>query len=378
MGSLLPLDYESATLIGRVDMGNGPTPIGVLGGVVKDLSRIAPTVADILNRLEPGQVIDGPVVGEISLGDMKPVWAGGDGSLLSPIDLQCIKAAGVTFAVSTLERVIEEAARGDPARANEIRNRISARVGADLHAVRPGSAGAHRLRDELVSEGLWSQYLEVAIGPDAEIFTKAPVLSSVGWGALAGIRADSIWNNPEPEIVLVCDGRGRARGAALGNDVNLRDFEGRSALLLGKAKDNNASCVIGPFIRLFDTGYSMDDVRKAVVSVEVDGEDGFVLRESSHMDRISRDPDELISQTWGDHHQYPDGFALFCGTMFAPTQRRGAAGQGFTHHVGDIVRIWSPKLGQIENRIVHCEHAPRWTCGVGALMRNLAQRGLLT
>lgn len=378
MGNLLPVDYETATLIGRADFGSGPTPIGVFGGVVKDLSRFAPTVADILNLLEPGHAPDGPVIEEIALANLKPVWAGGDGRLLAPVDLQCIKAAGVTFAVSTLERVIEEAARGDPRRATEIRGRISAKIGADLHTVRPGSARALKLREELITEGLWSQYLEVAIGPDAEIFTKGPVLSAVGWGALAGIRSDSIWNNPEPEIVLVCDGRGRARGAALGNDVNLRDFEGRSALLLGKAKDNNASCVIGPFIRLFDAGFSMDDVRKAVVSVEVEGDDGFVLRESSHMERISRDPDELIGQAYGAHHQYPDGFALFCGTMFAPTQGRGESGQGFTHHVGDIVRVSSPRLGQIENRIVHCEDAPRWTDGVGALMRNLARRGLLT
>lgn len=377
MGNLLPVDYGTATLIGRADFGSGPTPIGVFRGVVKDLSRFAPTVSDILNLLELGQAPDGPVIDQISLADLEPVWAGGDGRLLAPVDLQCIKAAGVTFAVSTLERVIEEAARGDPRRATEIRGRISEKIGADLHTVRPGSARALKLREELITEGLWSQYLEVAIGPDAEIFTKGPVLSAVGWGALAGIRSDSIWNNPEPEIVLVCDGQGRARGAALGNDVNLRDFEGRSALLLGKAKDNNASCVIGPFIRLFDTDFSMDDVRKAVVSVEVHGEDGFVLRESSHMERISRDPEELIGQVFGAHHQYPDGFALFCGTMFAPTQGRGASGEGFTHHVGDIVRVSSPRLGQIENRIVYCENAPRWTNGVGALMRNLAQRGLL-
>lgn len=377
MTSLLPLDHESAMLIGRADLGRGPTPIGVSGGRVMDLSGIAPTVADLLNRLEPGERLEGPVVGGVSLADLKPVWAGGNGWLLAPVDLQCIKAAGVTFAVSTLERVIEEAARGDRQRANEIRGRIAAKIGADLHTVRPGSERALRLKDELIAEGLWSQYLEVAIGRDAEIFTKGPVLSAVGWGGLAGIRSDSVWNNPEPEIVLVCDGRGRARGAALGNDVNLRDFEGRSALLLGKAKDNNASCVIGPFIRLFDATFAMDDVRRAVVSLEVVGEDGFVMRESSHMERISRDPEELIAQAYGAHHQYPDGFALFCGTMFAPTQDRGAAGQGFTHHVGDIVRVSSPMLGQIENRIVHCEAAPPWSLGVGALMRNLAQRGLL-
>lgn len=377
MASFLPYDHERATLIGRADFGRGPTPICVSGGRIMDLSGLAPTVADLINRLEPGETPEGPAIDGASLNALKPVWAGGKAWLLAPIDLQCIKAAGVTFAVSTLERVIEEAARGDRERANEIRARISATIGVDLHTVRPGSERAMRLKDELIAEGLWSQYLEVAIGRDAEIFTKGPVLSAVGWGALAGIRSDSVWNNPEPEIVLVCDGRGRARGAALGNDVNLRDFEGRSALLLGKAKDNNASSVIGPFIRLFDSEFTMDDIRRAVVSLEVEGEDGFVLRDSSQMERISRDPEDLIAQAYGPHHSYPDGFALFCGTMFAPTHDRGAAGQGFTHHVGDVVRVSSPRLGQIENRMVHCEVAPPWSLGIGALMRNLAYRGLL-
>jgi fumarylacetoacetate (FAA) hydrolase family protein len=377
MASLLPLDHESATLIGRADFGQGPTPIGLSGGRIMDLSGLAPTVADLINRLEPGETPRGPVIEGVSLAGLKPDWAGGKGWLLAPIDLHCIKAAGVTFAVSTLERVIEEAARGDRGHANEIRECFSATIGIDLHAVRPGSDRALRLKDELIAAGLWSQYLEVAIGRDAEIFTKAPVLSAVGWGALAGIRSDSVWNNPEPEIVLVCDGLGRARGAALGNDVNLRDFEGRSALLLGKAKDNNASCVIGPFIRLFDSAFGMDDVRRAVISLEVEGEDGFVLRGSSQMEKISRDPEDLIAQAYGVHHRYPDGFALFCGTMFAPTQDRGATGQGFTHQVGDIVRVSSPRLGQIENRMVHCENAPPWSLGIGELMRNLSRRGLL-
>lgn len=378
MANLLPIDHEAAILIGRADLGQGPTPVGLSGGRIMDLSGLAPTVADLLNRLEPGERPDGPEIGSsVQLSGLRPVWEGGSPWLLPPVDLQCIKAAGVTFAVSTLERVIEEAARGDPRRADEIRDRLATRIGADLSTVRPGSARAVALKEQLIAEGLWSQYLEVAIGPDAEIFTKGPVLSAVGWGALAGIRSDSVWNNPEPEIVLICDGQGRARGATLGNDVNLRDIEGRSALLLGKAKDNNASCVIGPFIRLFDEGFRMDDVRRAIVSLDVTGEDGFVLRESSHMEKISRDPEDLIAQACGAHHQYPDGFALFCGTMFAPKQDRGATGQGFTHHVGDVVRVASARLGQIENRIVHCEDAPPWTFGIGALMQNIAQRGLL-
>jgi fumarylacetoacetate (FAA) hydrolase family protein len=374
MGGFLPDDAEHAVLIGRMDFGAGPSPVAVVDGRILDVSAHAPTVSQYLNLLTPGERPSGIDRGALS--DLAPraVWDGGSGCL-SPIDLQCIKAAGVTFARSTLERVIEEAARGDKSRAASIRNDLAARIGGELGAVRPGSPEAVRLKAELIAAGLWSQYLEVAIGPDAEIFTKAPVLSSVGWGALVGVRSDSAWNNPEPEAVLVCDGQGRARGAMLGNDVNLRDFEGRSALLLAKAKDNTASCALGPFIRLFDDRFTLEDVRSAIIGLEVSGEDGFTLSETSEMAQISRDPLELISQACGPNHQYPDGFVLFCGTMFAPVQDRDGAGAGFTHHVGDIVRIRSPRLGVLENKVVACEDAPPWTFGIGALMESLAARG---
>ncbi|MGH8316338.1 MAG: fumarylacetoacetate hydrolase family protein, partial [Steroidobacterales bacterium] len=279
---------------------------------------------------------------------------------------------------SALERVIEERARGDLAAAERIRRELAARIGSDLKSVRPGTAGAAKLKDALIADGLWSQYLEVAIGPDAEVFTKAPTLSSVGWGDYIGVRADSRWNNPEPEVVVVCDGHGRPRGATLGNDVNLRDFEGRSALLLGKAKDNNASAAIGPFVRLFDTAFTLDDVRAAEVRLEIRGADGFVLEGRSSMSLISRDPSELVSQTVGANHQYPDGFVLYLGTMFAPTQDREVKGLGFTHKVGDRVRVMTPTLGVLENEVAHSSEAPPWTFGVAALMRNLAGRGLLT
>jgi fumarylacetoacetate (FAA) hydrolase family protein len=279
--------------------------------------------------------------------------------------------------VSAIERVIEERARGDAARAEAVRAGLRERVGADIRAVKPGSDAARRLKDVLIADGLWSQYLEVAIGPDAEIFTKAPTLSSVGWGDWVGVRADSAWNNPEPEVVLACDRAGRILGASLGNDVNLRDIEGRSALLLGKAKDNNASCAIGPFIRLFDEQFSLDDVRTAVVRLEIVGEEGFRLEGKSSMGEISRDPAELVGQTIGRNHQYPDGFALFLGTMFAPVADRGVAGLGFTHEVGDVVRVASEKLGVLENKVTTCDRAPPWNFGVTDLMQNLARRGLL-
>jgi fumarylacetoacetate (FAA) hydrolase family protein len=275
-----------------------------------------------------------------------------------------------------LERVIEERVRGDAASADAIRTALRDRIGADIRAIKPGSEAAARLKHALIADGLWSQYLEVAIGPDAEIFTKAPVLAAVGHGAWIGVRSDSVWNNPEPEIVLVCDSRGRALGATLGNDVNLRDIEGRSALLLGKAKDNNGSCAIGPFIRLFDERFTIDDVRTAQVRLEVVGEDNFRLEGQSSMQEISRDPLDLIAQTHGPNHAYPDGFALFCGTMFAPTKDRDAPGQGFTHKPGDLVQVSSERLGTLENRVTTCAEAPPWRFGLTALMTNLAVRGL--
>jgi fumarylacetoacetate (FAA) hydrolase family protein len=273
--------------------------------------------------------------------------------------------------------VIEERARGDAARAESLRKDLRDRVGADIRNVKPGSADAAKLKAVLIADGLWSQYLEVAIGPDAEVFTKAPPLSSVGWGEWVGVRADSAWNNPEPEVVLACDRAGRILGATLGNDVNLRDLEGRSALLLGKAKDNNASTALGPFIRLFDERFTLDDVRKAVVRLEITGEEGFRLQGQSSMSLISRDPADLVGQTLSKNHQYPDGFVLFLGTMFAPIEDRGAPGLGFTHKPGDIVRVSNERLGVLENKVTTCDEAPPWAFGMTDLMRNLAKRGLL-
>ncbi len=375
----LPADWRDALLLGRLELPAGPTPVLVRQGRVLDISAFAATTADAVATpgLATAQGVD---LGPLEDMDFVVSWDEPSRSathLLSPLDLQCVKASGVTFAVSAVERVIEERARGDAQRANEIRAQLAERVGADLSAVKPGSAEAMKLKDILIADGLWSQYLEVAIGKDAEIFTKTPVLSSVGWGDFVGVRADSDWNNPEPEVVILCAADGRAVGATLGNDVNLRDIEGRSALLLGKAKDNNASAALGPFVRLFDDGFTMDDVRAAEISLEVRGEDGFVMSGASSMSLISRDPLDLIGQTVGRAHQYPDGFALYLGTMFAPIQDRDAPGQGFTHHMGDRVRVASERLGVLENTVTTSEQAPPWTLGISGLMRNLAARGLL-
>jgi len=366
--AFLPDDWMEATLVGRVQSKAGPAPVLVRGGRLYDVSEAA-TVADLLNAWPDAP--EGRDLGRLDEFDFEAQ------PLLAPIDLQCVKAAGVTFAVSAVERVIEERARGDAARAESIRADLRDRVGADIRSVVPGSEAAARLKAALIADGLWSQYLEVAIGPDAEIFTKAPVLSSVGHGALVGVRSDSAWNNPEPEVVLICDRQGRALGATLGNDVNLRDFEGRSALLLGKAKDNNASCALGPFVRLFDESFTIDDVRTAQVDLVIEGRDNYRLEGHSSMDQISRDPLELVRQALSEH-QYPDGFVLFCGTLFAPTQDRDTPGQGFTHKVGDVVRVASPRLGVLENEVTTSKTAPPWTFGVGDLMRNLAGRGLLS
>jgi fumarylacetoacetate (FAA) hydrolase family protein len=377
----LPRDWRQATLLGRLLTAQGPTPILVRRGRVLDVAAFAPTTSEFIARWRGEAQVPGEDLGELEGMALRPVWESGDErrplALLSPVDLQCLKACGVTFAVSALERVIEERVRGDAAAAQSVRDELEKRVGTGIGTVRPGSPEAARLKEALLAAGLWSQYLEVAIGPDAEVFTKGPVLSSVGWGDWIGVRSDSRWNNPEPEVVLVCDPAGRAVGAALGNDVNLRDIEGRSALLLGKAKDNNASCAIGPFIRLFDAGFTLEHVRAAEVTLEVRGEEGYVLQGASSMRQISRDPLELIGQTVGRHHQYPDGFALFLGTMFAPVEDRDTPGLGFTHRRGDRVRIASERLGALVNRVTHCEHAPPWTLGIGALMHNLAARGLL-
>jgi len=376
----LPSDWREAHLLGRLLTREGPTPVLVSGGRVRDVSRVAPTVSTFLEQwtgvpLPEEMTTD---LGPLERLTLKPACDGVElPMLMSPIDLQCIKASGVTFAVSAIERVIEERARGDAARAEAVRSDLRERVGADISNVKPGSEEARRLKDALIAEGLWSQYLEVAIGPDAEIFTKAPPLSSVGWGDWVGVRSDSAWNNPEPEVVLACDRAGRILGAALGNDVNLRDLEGRSALLLGKAKDNNASCAIGPFIRLFDDGFTLDDVRRAELRLEILGEEGFRLEGRSSMSLISRDPADLVSQTLSKNHQYPDGFVLFLGTMFAPIVDRDTPGLGFTHKRGDIVRVSTERLGVLENKVTTCDQAPPWTFGIADLMRNLASRGLL-
>lgn len=376
MLEFLPKDWRQAHLVGRMDFGQGPTPIAIKDGRVFDLSALAPTVSQLLEK--HASRLEGKAIGPLDDLDIQPAWSKRRGRphLLAPIDLQCIKAAGVTFATSTVERVIEERARGDAKKAQDIRHALETRVGNNLRACHPGSAEAARLKEILIADGLWSQYLEVAIGPDAEIFSKAPPLSSMGWGAEIGVRSDSSWNNPEPEIVLVVNRQGEAVGASLGNDVNLRDFEGRSALLLGKSKDNNASCSIGPFIRLFDAGFTMDHVRNAVVELTIVGEDNYRLDGGSSMAEISRDPLDLVHQA-SNHHQYPDGFVLFLGTMFAPIQDRDAPGLGFTHKRGDLVRVSTPTLGVLENRVTTCKEAPPWDFGIADLMTNLARRGLL-
>lgn len=387
----LPTDRFAGTLLARVwlppalsDGIGGPSPVLITEQGVLDLSRLAPTTSELINQgINASDVEQSscPSVGQYKDIMANTMAASTDPHVpyfLSPFDLQAIKACGVTFMCSLLERVIEEQAGGDASRAQNVRVRISNSLGADLSTIIPGSDEAEKLKDILLSEGLWSQYLEVGIGPYAEVFTKAQPMSSVGTGAQIGILSISNWNNPEPEIVLAVDQSGRVKGACLGNDVNLRDIEGRSALLLGKAKDNNASTALGPFIRLFDDTFSLDDVRQAGVSVKVEGvDDGFLLEDKSDMKKISRDVLDLVSQTMGRHHQYPDGMALFTGTLFAPSKDRRSKGMGFTHELGDTVTIASDKLGVLQNRVAYCEQLTPWTFGTSALMHNLSQRNLL-
>ncbi len=385
----LPRDVQRATLVGRCwQPGVGPVLVAVHEGGLHDLSRLAPTASALLEGQDPAAAVRAALAAGTapriaSLDDVlaTAAEAGGDATphLLAPCDLQAVKASGVTFIESLLERVIEEQARGDASRAEATRAALGDVLGDNLRGIVPGSPEAARVKEVLIAQGAWSQYLEVGIGPDAEIFTKAPVLAAVGTGAQVGIHSGSVWNNPEPEVVLAVDSQGRTKGAALGNDVNLRDFEGRSALLLGKAKDNNASCAIGPFIRLFDPDFSIEDVRSAELSVRVTGPVGadgqsFAMEAASSMRKISRDPIELVWQTIGDNHQYPDGFMLFMGTMFSPTQDRHGPGQGFTHVVGDVVTVSAPQLGTLVNRVNTSDKVAPRTYGIGALMRDLARR----
>jgi fumarylacetoacetate (FAA) hydrolase family protein len=387
VAATLPADGCQGTLVGRVWLPGepgGPAVVAVREDGLYDLTRLAPTMSLLCEASDPAAIARSPEARRI--GELAPILANsrwdrrdpGMPWLLAPIDLQAIKAAGVTFAGSMIERVIEERAKGDPARAQAIRAQIGGIIGTDLTTIRPGSEPAARLKEHLVAEAAWSQYLEVGIGPDAEIFTKAQPMSAVGHGAKVGVHPSSRWNNPEPELVLVVSPGGRIVGAALGNDVNLRDVEGRSALLLGKAKDNNASCALGPFIRLVDATFGLDAMREAEIALTIEGEDdGFELRATSSMREISRDIEDLVGQAIGAHHGYPDGLVLFCGTMFAPVVDRAEPGLGFTHYRGDRVRIASRRLGGLVNRVETCERVPLWTFGTGALLRNLAARGLL-
>jgi len=382
----LPVDAPNAVLSGRVWRPDveGPCVVAVRPDGVFDVTPSFPTSRDLCEQSSPASALKtckGERIGELAdiLANTNPdkrdttrPW------FLAPLDLQAVKAAGVTFAVSMLERVIEERARGDLGAAAAIREQVKALVGDDLQRLKPGSEAAMKLKQVLIQQGAWSQYLEVGIGPDAEVFTKAQVLSSVGTGMDGGVHAMSSWNNPEPEVVVVVNSRGEIVGATLGNDINLRDVEGRSALLLSKAKDNNASSAVGPFIRFFDESFSLDTVRNAVVTLTVTGEDGYKLTGGSSIAKISRDPTEIVKQTIGRHHQYPDGFVLFLGTMFAPVEDRDVKGQGFTHKTGDIVTVATPSLGRLVNRMRYSHECPAWTFGVSHLMRNLARRGVLS
>jgi fumarylacetoacetate (FAA) hydrolase family protein len=385
IAATLPQDGTAGALAGRVWLpaAEGPAVVAVRTDGLYDISSLVPTMRDLCEASEPARIVrEGKGERLASLQEIlsntppagrqvhKP-W------LLAPIDLQAIKAAGVTFPRSMLERVIEEQARGAPDKAEAIRKSVAAHFGGDLANLVPGSKQAAALKSVLMAQGAWSQYLEVGIGPDAEIFTKAQPMAAVGHGMDAGLHPTSTWNNPEPEVVLLISSTGAIVGATLGNDVNLRDVEGRSALLLSKAKDNNASTALGPFVRFFDDRFTLEAVRRIEVRLRVEGEDGFVLGGRSSMQEIARDPADLVKQMLGRHHQYPDGAVLFLGTMFAPIEDRGAKGHGFTHKLGDITTIAAPELGMLANRMTLSTEAPPWTFGTGALMRNLARRGLL-
>jgi fumarylacetoacetate (FAA) hydrolase family protein len=380
---MLPTSLINAKLVGRVwRPGKGPSVVILRDELLIDVTDSVVSMADFLddNPAQRFETLTGETVGKLDELILDPAGMGYHSDrpcLLAPCDFQALKACGVTFAKSMVERVIDERTSGDPGRADELRQRIGALIGDTLSNIQAGSTKAAEVKAALIAEGLWSQYLEVGIGPDAEVFTKSQPMSAVGYGAQVGVNRISDWNNPEPEVVLAVDSQGNIRGATLGNDVNLRDVEGRSALLLGKAKDNNASCSIGPFIRLFDEHFTLTDIENAALTMSVTGTDGFEMSGRSNMAEISRKPANLVSQTRNESHQYPDGFMLFLGTMFAPTKDRAQTGSGFTHKPGDVVEISTPLLGTLRNTVVYSDEAAPWTYGTRTLMRNLAKRGLL-
>jgi len=388
--NVLPKEGGEATLIGRAWLPGplpGPSPVLVTSEKVFDLSAEAATCAELLNGSDVVARVRAaassgraPVIGRLSDVLQNSAEERRDPNrpfFLAPVDLQAVRACGVTFIASMLERVIEEQAKGDPAGADAIRKTLGEEIGGELRSIKPGSEAAMKLKDSLIKRGMWSQYLEVGIGPDAEVFNKAQPMSAVGTGAEIGVLSTSSWNNPEPELVLVIDGSGKVIGATLGNDVNLRDYEGRSALLLGRAKDNNASCALGPFIRLLDGGFTVDDLRRTQINIAVQGPDGFRMEGSYSVSQISRDPLDLAGQALNRNHQYPDGVVLFLGTAFAPVKDRDEPGHGFTHKLGDVVTVQSPTLGALSNRINYCDRIAPWTFGLTDLMRNLSARGLM-
>ena len=386
----LPDDHERATLVGRAWVPGplaGPSPVLIAKGRVYDLSQVVPTSSELMNSEDPVALVRSALASSraSAIGQLGEMLANSAADrrnperpyFLSPVDLQAVRACGVTFIGSMLERVIEERAKGDPAGAEAIRKNLADEIGGELRTIKPGSPEAARVKDSLIKRDMWSQYLEVGIGPDAEVFNKAQPMSAVGTGAEIGVLASSSWNNPEPELVLVVNAEGTVVGGMLGNDVNLRDLEGRSALLLGRAKDNNASCALGPFIRLLDKNYTVEDLRRTRIDIRVEGTDGFSVKGNYSVAQISRDPLDLVGQAVSRNHQYPDGIVLFLGTAFAPTHDRGEPGRGFTHKLGDVVTIRSGSLGALSNRINHCDRIEPWSFGVGELMRNLSARGLI-
>lgn len=378
----LPEDIEDGAFAARVMTAEGPVVVGLLRGAAFDMTPAFGTMARWMEEEHPAAAIrtrGAPLALDLAALVANSAHDARDPAkpwLLAPVDLHAVKAAGVTYVRSMLERVIEERCRGDASLAAAVRIEVRDIIGDDLANLVPGSAEAARVKEALVAKGWWSQYLEVGIGPDAEIFTKCPPMAAVGLGAKIGVHPKSQWSNPEPECVMVVNSRGRIQGATLGNDVNLRDVEGRSALLLGRAKDNNASAALGPMIRLFDDGFSLEDIRRAEIALTISGRDGFALEERGAVGSISRDPTELVAQMIGAHHQYPDGAVLYLGTPFSPSKDRGAPGMGFTHREGDVVRIASPRLGALVNEVDRTDECPPWTFGIGALMANLARRGL--
>jgi len=379
---VLPSDGYAGTLVGRAlfpGVFPGPCVVAIREDGVHNISGTVPTMAQLLNAPNPLATLQRALRNCVYLGPLESLLENSTPSthdplkpyLLTPIDLQAVKAVGLTFVNGLLQRFADD--NGGAATVAKMEKA----AGVALGKILPGSEEAARLRTALMEDGLWNDTLEVGFGPDVELFTKAQPLSAVGTGAEIAVLPTSKQTFAEPEVVLMLNADGKICGATLGCDMTARDVEARSLLLLGRAKDQNATCAVGPFIRLFDQTFSLPNVQGMNLTYAFEGADDAVFTDTGSMDQIGRGLITLARQVVNEHHGYPDGVALFTGCMFKAPSSRGASDTPFTHQVGDVVIIKASPLGTLINRVNTTDKVRPWSFGMSDLMANLANRQLL-